>query len=83
MVASNCNIETQIEMRDWTVGLFPEPLDVSHLDVGDELCLGGEYLVALQAVVRPGGNCIKIGLHGKSILGDYIQENRTSPRPIR
>ena len=54
MVASNCNIETQIEMRDWTVGLFPEPLDVSHLDVGDELCLGGEYLVALEAVVRPG-----------------------------
>ena len=27
---------------------------------------------------RPGGNCIKLGLPGKSILGDYFQENRTS-----
>ena len=26
----------------------------------------------------PGTNCIKIGLPGKSILGDYFQENRTS-----
>ena len=25
-------------------------------------------------------NCIKIGLPGKSILGDYFQENRTSRR---
>ena len=30
--------------------------------------------------VTPGGNCIKIGLPGKSILGDYFQENRTSRR---
>ena len=28
-----------------------------------------------------GGNCIKIGLPGKSILKDYFQENRTSRRP--
>ena len=27
-----------------------------------------------------GGNCIKIGLPGKSILADYYQENRTSQR---
>ena len=27
-------------------------------------------------------NCIKIGLPGKSILGDYFQENRTSRRPF-
>ena len=27
-------------------------------------------------------NCISIGLPGKSILGDYFQENRTSPRPF-
>ena len=30
----------------------------------------------------PGGNCIKIGLPGKLILGDYFQENRTSRRPF-
>ena len=30
----------------------------------------------------PGTNCIKIGLPGKSILGDYFQENRTSRRPF-
>ena len=29
-----------------------------------------------------GGNCIKIGLPGKSILGDYVQENGTSRRPF-
>ena len=29
-----------------------------------------------------GGNCIKIGLPGKSILGDYFQENRTSQSPF-
>ena len=31
---------------------------------------------------RTGGNCIRIGLPGKSILGDYSQENRTSRRPF-
>ena len=30
----------------------------------------------------PGGNCIKIGLTGKSILRDYFQENMTSRRPF-
>ena len=30
----------------------------------------------------PGGSCIKIGLPGKSILGDYFQENGTSRRPF-
>ena len=30
----------------------------------------------------PGTNCIKIRLPGKSILGDYFQENRTSRRPF-
>ena len=29
---------------------------------------------------RSGGNCIKIGLPGKSILRDYFQENGTSRR---
>ena len=29
-----------------------------------------------------GGDCIKIGLQGKSILRDYFQENRTSRRPF-
>ena len=27
-------------------------------------------------------NCAKIGLPGKSIVGDYFQENRTSQRPF-
>ena len=30
----------------------------------------------------PGGNCIKIGLPGKSILRYYFQENRTVWRPF-
>ena len=29
-----------------------------------------------------GGNCIKIGLSGKSILRDYFQENGTFQRPV-
>ena len=29
-----------------------------------------------------GTNCIKIGLPGKLILGDYVQENMTSQRPF-
>ena len=31
---------------------------------------------------RAGGNCIKMSLPGKSILGDYFQENGTSKRPF-
>ena len=31
---------------------------------------------------RTGTTCIKIGLPGKLILGDYFQENRTSRRPF-
>ena len=31
---------------------------------------------------HPGDNCLKIGLPGKSILGYYFQENRTSRRPF-
>ena len=34
-----------------------------------------------RAAWRAGGNCIKLGLPGKSILKDYFQENRTSLRP--
>ena len=63
--------------------------------VDDEALLaageGGERLdgdvAAAPALVQegvvhrePGGNCIKIGLPGKSILGDYFRENRTSRR---
>ena len=37
----------------------------------------------LEVVVADaGGNCIKLGLPGKSILGDYFHENRTSRRPF-
>ena len=32
--------------------------------------------------LSPVGNCIKIGLPGKSILRHYFQENRTSGRPF-
>ena len=32
-------------------------------------------------LVDPVGNCIKIGIPGKSILRYYFQENRTSRRP--
>ena len=31
---------------------------------------------------QSGGNCVNIGLPGKSFLGDYFQENRTSCRPF-
>ena len=65
--------------------------------VDDEALLaageGGERLdgdvAAAPALVQegvvhrePGGNCIKIGLTGKSILRDCYQENRTSRRPF-
>ena len=35
-----------------------------------------------DAKLGAGGNCIKIGLPGKSILRDYYQENMTSRRPF-
>ena len=48
-----------------------------------------EILLALEAMdgamdtdSTSGGNCIKIGHPGKSILRDYFQENRTSRRPF-
>ena len=31
---------------------------------------------------NPAGNCIKIGLPGKSILGDHFLDNRSSRRPF-
>ena len=41
-----------------------------------------QFIFLSTALIRhfpkSGGNCIKIGLPGKSILGDYFQENRTS-----
>ena len=36
----------------------------------------------MNSSTSSGGNCIKIGLPGKWILGDYFQENMTSPRPF-
>ena len=38
--------------------------------------------ISVESPWGPGGNCIKIGLPGQSILGDYFQENITSPRPF-
>ena len=37
---------------------------------------------AAAAAMTPGGNCLKIGLPGKSILRDYFQEKWTSRRPF-
>ena len=47
-------------------------------------CEGGGAEVDVGRVGHedPGGNCIKIGVPGKSILGDYFRENRTSRRPF-
>ena len=39
-------------------------------------------LLLVPVEVVPGGNCIKIGFPGKSIIGDYFQENGTSRRPF-
>ena len=41
------------------------------------------FLIASQlSDIDSGGNCMKIGLPGKLILGYYYQENRTSQRPF-
>ena len=43
----------------------------------------GETSAAIAApTVHSGGNCIKIGLPGKLILGDYFQKNMISRRPF-
>ena len=39
-------------------------------------------MVGSARACTSGGNCIKIGLPGKSILRDYFQENKTSQRPL-
>ena len=52
--------------------------------VGDGRAVRAAHALAPAPVVRgggragPGGNCIKIGLPGKLILGDNFQENMTS-----
>ena len=38
--------------------------------------------LAAALLRAPGGKCIEIGLPGKSILGYYFQENKTSIRPF-
>ena len=50
--------------------------------LGGRAVVGGVVLLLHLVVVplQPGGICIKMGLPGKSILGDYFQENRTSRR---
>ena len=44
--------------------------------------LAGLFLPETVGRKLPGTNCIKIGLTGKSILGDYFQENRSPGRPF-
>ena len=50
-------------------------------EISEDALLGphdvGHYLVGPGQQPDPGGNCIKIGLPGKLILGDYFYENRT------
>ena len=41
--------------------------------------LGPTPLLLLLGGVPPGGSCMKIGLPGKSILRDYVQENTVGP----
>ena len=41
------------------------------------VCHFGATLLLSSLLLLPGGNCIKIGLPGKSILKAYFQENRT------
>ena len=43
------------------------------------IVLGGFFFCLLAL---PEGNCIKLGLPGKSILRDYFQENRIPRRPF-
>ena len=50
--------------------------------VGDVVGELVELLAVVGLDLGPGGNCIKIGLPGKSILRDYFQENMTSRRPF-
>ena len=40
------------------------------------------WFASSSSLSASGGNCIKIGLPGKSILRDYFHENRTSRRPF-
>ena len=61
-----------------------------HVGIGIELLVVGqleEPSVGIEGRLEQfgeelsGGNCIKIGLPGKSILEEYFQENGTSQRP--
>ena len=68
---------------------LPLLFQIAHLDEIDvrvsALSMVYDLLMrfGLQAFVSNAGmNCIKIGLPGKSILGDYFRENRTSRRPF-
>ena len=45
-------------------------------------CVRGGSRRRGASAASPGGNCIKISLPGKLILGDYFQENGTSRRPF-
>ena len=50
--------------------------------VGDVVGELVELLAVVGLDLGPGGNCIKIGLPGKAILGDYLQEKMVSQRPF-
>ena len=42
----------------------------------------GAVVLVEALLLDPGANCTKLDLLGKSILGDYFKESRTSKRPF-
>ena len=67
-----------------TVGSLVKRLkdEFGECEAGYELLLYLEKPFCLPPSESAGMNRIKIGLPGKSIIGDYFQENMTSPRPF-
>ena len=65
-----------------SLGLRFIPLGGDGLGVAEGVVVAVVLLLELLPPGDPGGNCIKIGLPGKSILRDYSQENMTSRRPF-
>ena len=63
-------------------GQGDEPRHELHRDGGQGARRHQRRPVGPLRPTDAGTNCIKIGLPGKSILGDYFQENMTSPRPL-
>ena len=70
----------EVELEDQTL-MAEVQLDVDLKKAASKAFREARLLVE-DTLRMPGTNCIKIGLQGKLILGDYFQENRTSRRPF-